>query len=167
MTKNSVLQLRITDNQKDRWQRLAAAEHRTLTDWITQTLELAYVAAIDRIDSPPPVEAFEHIEDDRPQRDPTPPSPSTAETPASIEDAGAPTPGRQPRQRPRNQTDRPPLDLIPDDLTEPEYAALYHKLDQQGYSVREIAAVSPMHSRATIGRRLQKTREEAATHPTP
>ena len=41
MTKNSVLQLRITDNQKDRWQRLAAAEHRTLTDWITQTLELA------------------------------------------------------------------------------------------------------------------------------
>ena len=39
------------------------------------------------------------------------------------------------------------------------------KLDQQGYSVREIAAVSPMHSRATIGRRLQKTREEAATHP--
>ena len=54
MTKNSVLQLRITDNQKDRWQRLAAAEHRTLTDWITQTLELAYVAAIDRIDSRPP-----------------------------------------------------------------------------------------------------------------
>ena len=144
MTKNSVLQLRITDNQKDRWQRLAAAEHRTLTDWITQTLELAYVAAIDRIDSPPPVEAFEH-----------------------IEDAGAPTPGRQPRQRPRNPTDRPPLDLIPDDLTEPEYAALYHKLEQQGYSVREIAAVSPMHSRATIGRRLQKTREEAAIHPTP
>ena len=140
MTKTTTIQLRVSPARKARWQHLAAADNRTLSNWIAHTIDHATAETPDTIEDAGAQAETPHVALQPPRPEAPPDTPSTSSTRPEL-----PPPSHDPIT----------ADLTAHlDHTSDEFKTIIQEHYRQTPSLRKIADIHGV-SRSTVHRIVQ------------